>query len=225
MTRMTTAGRLIATIAMVVLAAPTQALAQSTERSPLTVRIGTVRNAEVCACRRSDLPTPRLRDMVVVAVGKEFRMVGSHRVQLSWTPEVIPLLVSSRTASERLHVWECGSRQYCGSSLDSEVFTVQAAGAGVLPLGYTLGVRLSERARIRARLSGGAVMMSHPVPLAQGTHFNFMAEGSTTLEMRASRGVSLTAGMALNHISNGGLSRINLGMDSKMLEVGAVLAR
>lgn len=212
-------------LALVTLATPALARAQSLERAPLTVRISTVRNAEVCACSRSDLPTPRLRDLVIVALGKQVHMLGTGRVELSWTPELIPLLVSSRTASDRMHVWECGPRRYCGSSLDSEVFTVQAYGAGFLPLGYTLGIRLTERARVRTRISGGAVLMSHPVPLAQGTNFNFMAEGATALEVRASRTLSLSAGLALNHISNGGLANINLGMDSRMLELGAVVAR
>jgi hypothetical protein len=196
-------------------------------RSRFTARMAAVFDAEVCACDGTAVPTPRFRDLAIVAVGRQFpiRERATSRLELAWVPELIPILYSNRTASARLNVYSCGPRRYCGDSLDEDVFTVTAYGAGIMPLAFTLGWRALDRVRLRTRVSGGAVQLTHPVPLAQGTKFNFIADGSATVEFLASGSLAVTAGVGLNHISNGGLARVNLGMDSRMFEVGAVFGR
>jgi hypothetical protein len=207
---------------------PTSAAGQEAPlRSRYTARMAAVFDAEVCACDGTELPTPRLRDLAIVAVGLQFpiRERATSRLELAWVPEFIPFLYSHRTASARLNVYSCGPRRYCGDSLDEDVFTVTAYGAGVMPVAFTLGVRAFDRVRLRTRVSGGAVQLTHPVPLAQGRKFNFIADGSATVEFLASASLAVSAGVGLNHISNGGLARVNLGMDSRMFEVGAVIGR
>ena len=54
----------------------------------------------------------------------------------------------------------------------------------------------------------------------EGHKFNFLAEASTSVELRVSDDVALTAGLVFNHISNGGTAAINPGMNSRMLEFG-----
>ena len=208
-------------------ALPMAAQGQEAPRSRFTTRMSAVVDAEVCACNGTALPTPRLRDLAIVAVGRQFpiRERATSRLELAWVPELIPFLYSSRTASAELHVYSCGPRRYCGNSLEEDVFTVTAYGAGVMPLSFTLGLRALDRVRLRTRVSGGAVQLTHPVPLAQGTKFNFIADGAATVEYLASSSLAVSAGVGLNHISNGGLARVNLGMDSRMFEVGVVFGR
>ena len=207
--------------------APAGAWAQAAPEARFTTRVAAVFDAEVCACEGTEVPTPRLRDLVIIAVGRSFPIAydPDRRLEFAWSPEIIPLLFSNRTADARLEVYTCGPRRYCGNRLDDDVWTMMAYGAGFLPLGITVGLRASDRVHLRTRVSGGAVQLTEPVPLTQGTKFNFIADGAATIEVRTSRGLALSAGVALNHISNGGLGRVNLGMDSRMLEVGAVLAR
>lgn len=205
---------------------PRMAEGQEAPRSRPTVRLSAVFDAEVCACDGTTLPTPRLRDLVIVALGRRipvYQRDGS-RLELAWVPEV-PLLFSSRTADGRLDVYSCGPRKYCSRTLGEEdVWTVRAFGAGIMPLAFSAGVRVSDRVRVRGRASAGALQVSHPVPLAQGTKFNFIADGAASVELLTRRGFALSAGLGLNHISNGGLGRVNLGMDSHMFEIGVVLA-
>jgi hypothetical protein len=213
---------------LLTLAAPVAADGQAAPpRSRFTTRVAAVFDAEVCACDETALPTPRLRDLVVVAVGWQFpiRERAASRLELAWTPELIPFLYSSRTADSRLDVYACGPRRYCSHSLYEDVWTVHAYGAGLMPLGFPAGFRTFDRLRLRTRLSAGGLQLTHPVPLAQGTKFNFIAEGAATLEFLATDALAVSAGLGINHISNGGLGRVNLGMDSRMLELGAVFGR
>jgi hypothetical protein len=66
------------------------------------------------------------------------------------------------------------------------------------------------------------VRLSKPVPVLEGHKFNFLAEASTTLELRITSSYALTGGMVFNHISNGGTAAINPGMNSRMIEFGIV---
>lgn len=208
-------------------ATPAESQAPDDPPALLTTRVAAAVDALVCACDESFMPTPRQRDLVIVAVGFRLPVAtsASGRWALEWVPELIPFLYSNRTADGRLEVWSCGHRRYCGRSPGDDVFTVMAFGAGVMPVGAMLGMRMTDRVHVRARVSGGAVQLTEPVPLAQGTKFNFIADGSASVEFRPSSGLAISAGLALNHISNGGLGRVNLGMDSRMLELGAVISR
>jgi hypothetical protein len=184
-------------------------------------------DAEVCACDGTELPTPRLRDLVITAVGWQFpiRERAASRFEAAWVPELIPFLVSNRTADSRLEVYSCGPRRYCGRSLDEDVWNVRAYGAGMMPIAFAFGFRAFDRVRLRTRLSAGGLQLTHPVPLAQGTKFNFIADGAASIEVLATDALAVSVGMGLNHISNGGLGRVNLGMDSRMFEIGAVIGR
>lgn len=209
----------LAAMALQVLGASELAAQESTR--DLTVRIAGVRDATVCACSIDGREPPRLRDLVIVAVGRRIALQGGEasRFSLAWVPELIPLIYSSGTADARMHSWQCGRRQYCGTSSVADVWTVRAVGGGLLPIALEAGVRAGSAARVRARLSGGAVYLTEPVPLAQGTKFNFVAEAALGFELAVNRRVGLGAAIVLNHISNGGLSDINLGMDSRLAEI------
>lgn len=200
--------------------------AQSSRPTSITTRLAVVRDATVCACDMAGTPAPRARNLAITAIGIEIplaRSRGGH-FQLSYTPEALPLIVSERTADERLAVWRCGSRRYCGTSQTEDVWSVTSIGAGVLPIGFTARAG-GDVVRLRARIGAGGIRMSRPIPLAQGRKFNFLAEGGAGLEVRLSRAVSVHAGGVVNHISNGGTASVNLGMDSKLIELGLTVRR
>lgn len=201
--------------------------AQTGAREPLSTRVAIVQDATVCACMTNGAPAPRIRDLTILAVGRSRTVAGnaSGAWRLDYVPELLPLIISSRTADDRLRVWHCGPRQYCGASDDDEVWGTNAVGAGVLPLALGFTWQPAQLFLFRWRASAGAVLLTRPVPLAQGTNFNFLAETGISAGLRLSRQVVMTAGVVVNHISNGGLSDVNLGMDSRMLEIGALLRR
>lgn len=216
-----------AVAAAVLLAGAAAAGAQSTRAKPLfTTRVSAVGNAEVCACDESFLQTSRSRQLLIVALGQRYA-VGEPggRWEFSYVPEILPLVFSNHTADAQLQVWTCGPRRYCGRSENDDVWNTTSFGVGVLPIGFMSGLRVSDGVHLRARISAGAMQLSEPVPLVQGSKFNFLAEGAAGLELRASRSVAVSAGMALNHISNGGLGRVNLGMDSRLFEIGIAVSR
>lgn len=217
--------RRIVVPSLVLMAAPAAAQT-TTPGSLLTTRVAAVGDATVCACDETFLKTSERRALVIVALGRRIPLgSGAGRWDFAWVPEILPLVYSTNTADAQLEVWSCGPRKYCGRSAQDDVWNVTAFGVGVLPLGALIGVRIADRLRARTRISAGVVQLSQPVPLAQGTKFNFVAEGAATIEYRASRRLSMSGGIVLNHISNGGLGRVNLGMDSRMLEIGAVIGR
>ena len=215
--------RRLAALALVVCAVP----AQAQETPPtFTTRVSAVGNAEVCACDESFLQTSSRRQLLIVAIGRRFPLGSARgRWEFAYVPELLPLVFSNNTADAGLEVWTCGPRRYCGSSDSDDVWNTTAFGVGVMPIGVMTGFRVTDRVHLRTRISAGGMQLSEPVPLVQGSKFNFVADGAVGLEYRASRAVAVNAGVALNHISNGGIGRVNLGMDSRLFEIGAAISR
>lgn len=212
----------LAMAALLICAAP--AAAQTSP--PFTTRVSAVGDAKVCACDESFLQTPTRRQLLIVAVGRRIPLGPPRgRWEFAYLPELLPLVFSNNTADAQLEVWTCGSRRYCGRSESDDVWNTTAFGFGVMPIGLLTGFRVTDRVHLRTRISAGAIQLSEPVPLAQGSKFNFVADGGVGLEYRATRAVALSAGVALNHISNGGIGRVNLGMDSRLFEIGAAIGR
>lgn len=213
----------LAALAFLLGAAP--AMAQESP-SMFTTRVSAVGDAKVCACDESFLQTSSTRQLLIVAIGRRFPMGGPRgRWDFSYVPELLPLVFSNHTADAGLEVWTCGPRRYCGRTDSDDVWNTTSFGVGVMPIGVMAGYRVSDRMHLRTRISAGAMQLSEPVPLAQGSKFNFIADGGVGLEYRASRAVAVSAGVALNHISNGGIGRVNLGMDSRLFEIGAAISR
>ena len=191
---------------------------------PFTVRTAALTGGAVCNCQVGGKEAPRDRELYMLAVGTRWRVAGedAQRMQLDYVMEALPLIVSRRTADEHLHVWSCGSSKYCGDSRLPYPWRTTAVGLGVLPIGLSARIRLTSGVAVRGRLAGGALRLSQPVPLVQGSKFNFVAEGSVGTEVAVNPQLAVSAGLTQNHVSNGGTTAINLGMDSRMVEFGFV---
>jgi hypothetical protein len=191
---------------------------------PFVVRAAVMRGAEVCVCSAEGQPAPRDRDLYTLTVGTEWELAGTARLQLSYAADVIPFLLSQNTADEGLSVWSCGVN-YCGNATSPYPWRTSAVGFGALPIGLVVRVRPGSAFALRARASGGAVYLSRPVPVMQSRNFNFVAEASVGAEVRLVRGVALGVGLTHNHISNANTAPVNLGMDTRLVELGFTFSR
>ncbi|MEM7417796.1 MAG: acyloxyacyl hydrolase [Gemmatimonadota bacterium] len=88
---------------------------------------------------------------------------------------------------------------------------------GIRPLAVRLGLG-PEFVSIQADAAGGALLFDIPAPAANTTRFNFTAEVALGLRVQVPY-AHVAAGYRLHHLSNGGLGRVNPGVDSHMLYV------
>jgi hypothetical protein len=187
------------------------------------VRVAGATNAQACPCHSPSLNVPHDRDLYIVGVGmREVLHASTGGFEVAYDLQFLPLVVSRGTADENLRVALCRDNRYCATTDVPSPWTTRAIGIGILPLGFTALAPIAPRLRFQLRGAAGAVRLSKPVPVLEGHKFNFLAEASTTLELRVSSSFSLTGGMVFNHISNGGTAAINPGMNSRMLEFGIV---
>lgn len=188
------------------------------------VRVAGETGAEVCPCHSPSLRVPHDRELYIVGIGmrKVLRSQGPDGFALAYDLQFLPLIISRGTADENLRVALCRGTQYCANVNGASPWTTRAVGIGVLPLGFTALAPIVPRLRFQLRAAAGGIRLSRPVPVLEGHKFNFLAEASTSLELRVNSTISLTAGMVFNHISNGGTAAINPGMNSRMIEFGIV---
>lgn len=187
------------------------------------VRVAGATGAEACPCHSPTLLVPHKRELYIVGVGmRKLLRSNADGFELDYDLQFLPLIVSRGTADENLRVALCRNTQYCATTSVPSPWTTRATGIGVLPLGFTALAPIAPRLRFQLRGAAGGIRLSRPVPVLEGHKFNFLAEASTTLELRLGSAISLTAGMVFNHISNGGTAAINPGMNSRMIEFGFV---
>lgn len=188
------------------------------------VRVAGVSGAAVCPCGSASLPVPHDRELYIVGVGlrKVLHAYRKDGYEVDYDLQFLPFIASHGTADENLGVRLCRGTHYCATPTSPSPWTTRATGFGILPIGFTTLVPVLPRLRFQLRGAAGAVRMSKPVPLLEGHKFNFLAEASTTFELRVTPSLALTGGMVFNHISNGGTAAINPGMNSRMLEFGFV---
>jgi len=187
------------------------------------VRVAGARGAEACPCHSPSLSIPHDRELYIVGIGmRKLLRSNPNGFELAYDLQFLPLIVSRGTADENLRVDPCRGTLYCVTTVTPSPWTTRASGIGILPLGFTALAPVVPRLRFQLRGAAGAVRLSKPVPLLQGHKFNFLAEASTSLELRLNRSYALTGGMVFNHISNGGTAALNPGMNSRMIEFGIV---
>ena len=187
------------------------------------VRVAGATGAQACPCHSPSLQVPHDRELYIVGVGmRKVLHTSANGFEVAYDLQFLPLIVSRGTADENLRVALCRGNQYCGTASVPSPWTTRATGIGILPLGFTALAPIAPRLRFQLRGAAGGVRLSKPVPVLEGHKFNFLAEASTTLELRVSSSYSLTGGLVFNHISNGGTAAINPGMNSRMIEFGIV---
>jgi hypothetical protein len=217
-------GALLAALIPLVAAPAARAQVAADSGRTWIVRVAGATGAEACPCHSPSLRVPHDRELYIIGIGmrKQLRSRGTDGFELAYDFQFLPLIVSRGTADENLRVALCHGNQYCADVSGPAPWTTRAAGIGVLPLGFTALAPVAPRLRFQLRAAAGGVRLSKPVPVLEGRKFNFLAEASTSLELRVNSTISVTGGMVFNHISNGGTAAINPGMNSRMIEFGIV---
>ncbi len=100
-------------------------------------------------------------------------------------------------------------------------------GAGISPIGFRFIFNRGGRIKPFASTSGGFLYFRRPVPndVALATRFNFTFEFSGGLQIFTRSRRAVTIGYKLQHISNGGRSSVNPGLDANVIYVGFSLFR
>jgi hypothetical protein len=87
-------------------------------------------------------------------------------------------------------------------------------GYGVSPLGIKVLFRPDQRWRPFVSANGGILQFKEPVPLPQSDQFNFTFEIDGGLVLASSSRRTWFGGVKFHHLSNGGRSATNRGMNS-----------
>ncbi len=140
-----------------------------------------------------------------------------RRVSLAYAPEVVPLLLVSRTPRYSTTIEIQGSqrvelKQVTGSGV--------AAGFALSPLGMESQLALARGWRMFGNLAAGAVWFDRDVPEPYTRAFNYTFEFGAGLQTAVSDRWSLRSGYTFHHLSNAGSGQINPGLNGHVVTVG-----
>jgi hypothetical protein len=142
-----------------------------------------------------------------------------RRLVVAYAPEVVPLLLLSNTPTLAK---TDPSQGLDPSSVDSTFYggVRTVAGIAVSPVGFEARVRVGGRLRLYTAMAAGFAVFGVPVPLPGARRFNYTFEGGGGMDFRFRLGWWLRAGYKFHHLSNGNSSRINPGVDAKVVMIG-----
>lgn len=98
-------------------------------------------------------------------------------------------------------------------------------GAGASPIGFKFNFRPQRRVQPYGSTSGGFLIFREPVPVPQATRFNFTFDFSGGVQIVNRSRRTFSVGYRFQHISNGGQSRVNPGVDMHLIQVGFSILR
>ena len=131
----------------------------------------------------------------------------SRHVAFEYTADVVPVAV----------VFQPDFARAFNRSPDRSIY-----GAGVSPIGFKFNFNRRSRTQLFASLSGGLLYFRRPVPVdvpgATRLNYTFEFSGGAQIFTRPRRAV--TIGYRFQHISNGGRSQINPGLDLNVFYAG-----
>jgi hypothetical protein len=94
-----------------------------------------------------------------------------------------------------------------------------------MPLGLKVYTSISNSIRLFSTAAAGVLVFNDDVPVFGAPEANFALELGGGFDIRLSQRRALTVGYKFHHISNGGLSRVNPGMDANVLYAGISRSR
>ncbi|HKC62344.1 MAG TPA: acyloxyacyl hydrolase, partial [Pyrinomonadaceae bacterium] len=95
-------------------------------------------------------------------------------------------------------------------------------GAGISPIGFRFIFNRQGKIKPFASTSGGFLYFRRPVPVdvSLATRFNFTFEFSGGVQFFTGTRRAVTIGYRFQHISNGGRSVVNPGLDANVIYAG-----
>lgn len=141
-------------------------------------------------------------------------LAANEKLAFQYTVDAIPLAVLSQPTFNVIQ-----------SPTDPNASTVERRrqttyGAGLSPIGFKLNFRNSKRVQPFADTSGGFIYFTEQVPVVGASQFNFAFDfgGGVRIFTKAKRAV--TVGYKFHHLSSGGTSNINPGIDANIFYAG-----
>lgn len=100
-------------------------------------------------------------------------------------------------------------------------------GAGIAPVGLKLYFRRQKRVKPFVDGSGGFLYSREPVPIniPGATKFNWTFDFGGGIQVSAGERRAITVGYKFHHITNGGRSVINPGLDANLFYIGFSIFR
>jgi hypothetical protein len=139
-------------------------------------------------------------------------LAASKDVAFEWTFDAVPVAVLS---VERFTVVPSGSGLFVVQKRRENVI-----GAGASPIGLKFNFRRQHRVQPFASTTGGFLYFGQDVPVPGATKFNFTYDFSGGVQVVNSSQRAFIVGYKYQHISNGGRSAINPGVDVQMIYAG-----
>jgi hypothetical protein len=135
-------------------------------------------------------------------------LAASKSLAFEWTIDAVPLAILS---NDRFTVVPTGS----GSLVQNARKSVY--GAGVSPIGLKFNFRRQHRVQPFAAATGGFLYFREDVPIPEARRFKFTFDFSGGIQIVKRSRRALTIGYKYQHLSNGGRSPINPGVDVQMV--------
>ena len=135
-------------------------------------------------------------------------LAASKTVAFEWTIDAVPLSILSNT---RFAVVPFGSSFVITRNRKS------VYGWGAAPIGLKFNFRRNRRVQPFGQTTGDFLYFNEQVPVAGAARFNFTFDFSGGVQIVNRNRRAFTIGYKYQHISNGGRSSINPGVDVQMI--------
>lgn len=162
---------------------------------------------------------PRHRDFYLAGIRFGRQLSASRAIAVDYFVDVVPLLRSTNNPVEyRRETTRC-DRFSCDTELVMDTRT--AHGFGVTPVGLQLRAFPRSRIQLVLGLGLGVAWYDARVPDPDEQHLNFMGDLAAGLHVRLGHSDAVLVGIRHNHTSNASTGRVNPGLDSRVVYVGA----
>jgi hypothetical protein len=161
----------------------------------------------------------RYRDFYMAALRVGRVMHATDRVAFDYYADVLPWIRSTNNPVAYRDITLCVAYNIC--SVTQEMETATARGFAVIPLGLQARVAAGRRLELVIGASFGAAMYNQPVPDPGEKRLNFMGDVTAGARLRVGRSGAIEMGVRQSHTSNANTGRVNPGLDSRLLYVGA----
>ena len=144
-------------------------------------------------------------------------LAASKTVAFEWTIDAVPLAILS---NDRFTLVPTGSGGFLVQKTRKSVF-----GAGLSPIGLKFNFRRQHRVQPFASSTGGFLYFREDVPVSGAKRFNFTFDVGGGIQIINDSRRAFTIGYKYQHISNGGTSPINPGVDVQIVYAGFSIFR
>jgi hypothetical protein len=167
------------------------------------------------------LGTRAYRDFYMFGFRRSWQVASTRRIAVDYMIDAIPLAVTTRVVDYKSVPGPSCADACTGEPQQQYAPTWHTGlGVGITPVGAQ--VRFFQRSAVQGIIGvgGGLIWFSRPVPDPSATQLNFTAQAGVGILIRVARDQRLMVGYQLHHASNGGMGRVNPGIDSRMVVLG-----